>query len=139
MELLRLYAEITDEFSSQVRKAKEHHSIDIVEQCKEYIARSRTKKFSLKELAKELEKNPSYLSRVFSEWEGRTLQEYALSLRLEAGANLLKYSDKSVGEIAEYLNFSSQSYFGEYFKRQFGQTPAEYRRKNKIRDFKEQK
>lgn len=107
MELLRLYAEITDEFSSQVRKVKEHHSIDIVEQCKEYIARNRTKKFSLKEMAAELEKNPSYLSRIFSEREGRTLQDYALSLRLEAGANLLKYSNQSAGEIAEYLNFPS--------------------------------
>lgn len=137
MELLKLYTQIADEFSSQVRKAKENRSSDVVEQCKEYIARNRTKKFSLSALADALGKNANYLSRIFSEQEGKTLQEYALELRLEAGANLLKYSERSVGEIAEYLNFSSQSYFGEYFKRQYGRTPAEYRKVNKVRDFKE--
>lgn len=137
MELLQLYAEIADEFSSRVRRAKESRMSDVVEHCKDYIARNRTRKFSLTLLAAELEKNPSYLSHIFSEQTGRTLQDYALSLRLEAGANLLKYSDRSVGEIAEYLHFSSQSYFGEYFKKQYGKTPAEYRKHYKIRDFKE--
>ncbi len=137
MELLQLYTQIADEFSSQVRKAKENRSSGVVEQCKDYIARNRTKKFSLPALAEALGKNPSYLSRIFSEQTGKTLQEYALSHRLEAGANLLKYSDRSIGEISEYLNFSSQSYFGEHFKRQYGRTPAAYRRVHKIRDFKQ--
>lgn len=137
MELLQLYAEVADEFSSQVRKAKEKPYMDVVEQCKDYISRHRMEKFSLSQLAEVLKKNPSYLSRIFSEQTGVTLQGYALTMRLEAGANLLKYSNHSVGEIAEYLHFSTQSYFGEYFKRQYGQTPAEYRRRNKIRDFEE--
>lgn len=137
MELLHLYTEIADEFSSKVRKARENQSPDLIEQCRDYIARHRTRKFSLPSLAAELKRNPSYLSRVFSEQTGKTLQEYALEQRLDAGANLLRYSDSSVGEIAGYLSFSSQSYFGEQFKKQFGQSPAEYRKLHKIRDFKE--
>lgn len=137
MQLLQLYMEMADEYSSQVRKVKENQSSDTIEQCKEYIARHRTKKFSLTELAKELGKSPSYLSRAFSELTHKTLQEYALEKRLEAGANLLKYSEQSVGNISEYLNFPSQSYFGDRFKKMYGQSPGEFRKTHKIHDFKE--
>ncbi len=137
MGLLKLYVRIVDEFSSRVREAKEHRPEDLIEECKAYIARHRLDKFSLQEMAQEIGKNPSYLSRIFSEQTGKTLQVYALEKRLEAGANLLKYSEHSVGEITEYLHFSSQSYFGSYFKKQYGETPAEYRKHHKIRDFKE--
>lgn len=137
MELLKLYTEVVDGFSSRVRNVKENRSLDLVERCRDYIARHKTKKFSLKEMAEELGKSPGYLSRLFSEQTGTALQDYALEQRLEAGANLLRYSNRSVGEIAEYLHFSSQSYFGEYFKRKYGETPAEYRKGHKVRDFKE--
>jgi len=41
--------------------------------------------------------------------------------------NLLKYSEMSIQEISEYLNFSNQSFFSQYFKRISGHTPSEYR------------
>lgn len=135
MQLLQLYAEIADEYARRVRMVKESTSSDLVEQCKEYIARNRMQKFSLSQLANEIGKNPSYISRMFSEQTHKTLQEYALEQRLEAGANLLKYSDRSVGDIAEYLHFPSQSYFGDRFKKIYGQSPADYRKKNRVHDF----
>ncbi len=38
--------------------------------------------------------------------------------------------------IAEYLCFSSQSYFGKMFKEKNEISPAEYRRRNRVTDFK---
>ena len=40
---------------------------------------------------------------------------------------LLKYSDLSIQEIAYRLNFSTQSFFGKYFKHQTGMSPTEYK------------
>lgn len=137
MEMLQIHMEISNEFARMVRAVKENRNSDCVEQCKDYIAHHRTKKFSLNDVAEAVGKNPSYLSRVFSEQTGMTMQDYALNVRLEAAANILKYSNESVGGIAEYLSFSSQSYFGEKFKKKYGLTPADFRKKNKIRDFKE--
>ena len=42
-------------------------------------------------------------------------------------ANLLRYSDNSLSEIAEYVHFPSQSYFGKIFKKCTGMTPRAYR------------
>ena len=137
MEMLQIHSQVAGEFANQVRLAKENRSHDCVEQCKDYIARHRTKKFSLEDVAEAVGKNPSYLSRVFSEQTGMTMQEYALNVRLEAAANLLRHSNEGIGEIAEYLSFPSQSYFGERFKKKYGITPAAYRKQHKIRDFKE--
>lgn len=137
MELLYIHMEIANEFSRKVREAQEERRADCVEQCKDYIARHRTKKFSLAGVAEAVGRNPNYLSRIFSEQTGMTMQEYALDLRLDAAANILRYSNESIGDIAEYLSFPSQSYFGERFKKKYGMTPATFRKRNKIRDFKE--
>lgn len=137
MEILQTHMEISETFSEMVRSVKANRSSNCIEQCKDYIARHRTKKFSLNDIADAVGKNPSYLSRVFSEQTGMTMQEYALNIRLEAAANILEYSNESIGGIAEYLSFPSQSYFGERFKKKYGVTPAEYRKQHKIRDFKE--
>jgi AraC-like DNA-binding protein len=87
-------------------------------------------------MARELGKSQSYLARRFHEETGITLQQYALDQRLEAGANMLRFSDEKIGDIADYLGFSSQSHFSNLFLKQYRQTPAEYRRKYKIIDFK---
>ena len=41
--------------------------------------------------------------------------------------NLLTYYDMSIQEIAYRLNFSTQSFFGKYFKHQTGLSPTQYR------------
>ena len=45
---------------------------------------------------------------------------------------LLEGSDLSIKEIANQLNFPTQSFFGKYFKQYVGISPKEYR-KDKLR------
>ncbi len=79
MELLNICLQVEKDFSEQVRLAKQKNSKDnYIEQCRDYIARHRTKKFSVSEMAKELGMNRSYLSRQFSAQMGITIQEYVL-------------------------------------------------------------
>ena len=136
MELLNICLQVETDFSEQVRLAKQQNRKDnYIEQCKDYIARHRTKKFSVSEMAKELGINRSYLSRQFSARMGITIQEYALQQRLEAAANMLKYSEEQIKTIAEYLCFPSHSYFSECFRKQYGMTPEDYRKENRVIDF----
>lgn len=55
----------------------------------------------------------------------------------KAAANLLKYSDEPVGQISDYMRFSSPSRFSLYFKEKYHMTPSEYREYYKIIEFKE--
>ena len=108
---------------------------EYIEQTKDYIAKHLYKKFKISQIAEELGVNSSYLSRRFSEQTGKTISQYVLKERLKAAANLLKYSEESIGQIAEYMQFSSPSRFGEYFKNAYGKTPAKYREEKKLIDF----
>ena len=139
MEMLGIYPNMMLDFSERVRRVNENRLSSDVEKCKDYIARNRTKKFSLADLAENVGKNPSYLSDKFSRETGMTLQEYTKRQRLEAAANMLVYSDTGIGDIAEYLHFSSQSYFGVCFKNYYHMTPAKYRERHRVIDFKEKR
>lgn len=137
MEMLGIYANMMVDFSERVCKVNENRQSSDVERCKDYIARNRTKKFTLSDLAENVGKAPSYLSDKFSKEVGMTIQEYTKRQRLEAAANMLIYSDMAIGDIAEYLHFSSQSYFGVCFKDYYQMPPAKYRERHRVIDFNE--
>lgn len=98
-----------------------------IEQCKNYIGKHIHQKFTLEDIANELQISPSYLSRLFTKEEGINVSKYITLQRLHAAENLLKYSSVTIGDIAEWLCFNSQSHFGQCFKNVYGVTPTEYR------------
>lgn len=91
----------------------------------EYNKRERNVSF----YAQHLKITPKYLSSVVKEVSGKTAAKWIdESVILEAKA-LLKYSGLSIQEIAYQLNFSTQSFFGKYFKQHTGSSPSRYKHK----------
>ena len=103
--------------------------------CKNYIASHRTRQIRVAELAKIAGVSHSYLSKKFREYEGMTIQQYILKEKINAAANMLRYSNFSLTEIADYLNFTSQSHLGQCFKKEYHMTPRQYREKFRVREF----
>ncbi|MGL6201218.1 MAG: helix-turn-helix domain-containing protein [Lachnospiraceae bacterium] len=101
-----------------------------VEKSKDYIINHLRKPFRVQEIAEALKVNRSYLSRIFKEQQGMTIQEYIVKERCIHAANMLKYTDYSIAVIAEYFCFSTQSHFGKQFRTIYSVTPREYRREN---------
>ncbi len=70
-----------------------------------------------------------YLSVVIKSISGKTAAKWIdESVILEAKA-LLTYSGMSINEIAQELNFTTQSFFGKYFKQHTGVSPSRFKRK----------
>ncbi|MCR5005683.1 MAG: helix-turn-helix domain-containing protein [Clostridiales bacterium] len=57
-----------------------------------------------------------------------TLKQFIPQEKVEAAKNMLRFSEYPLSEIAHYLGFSSQNYFGAVFLRYTTKTPAQYRR-----------
>lgn len=117
-------------FAHEVQKNKHKKSSYVLEQCKNYISRNIFRRIYLNEMAEYVGMNSSYLSRFFSEKEGIPLQQYIQREKVRTACNLLKYSDRSVADIAQYMGFQSQSSFSRVFKRWQAVTPLEYRDQN---------
>ena len=125
--------------AKMVHDSRMGKSTYLVEQCKTYISRNVLKKIYLADIADYVGVNPTYLSRTFSQKEGISIQNYIQKEKVEAACNMLKYSDYSICDIAQYVGFLSQSSFTVVFKRWKEVTPAEYRNQNKCQVFDEKK
>lgn len=111
-------------------KKSNHYLIILV---KEYIQNNLTSKINIGGMAKELGTNSSYLSRLFHQKEGMTIQQYICNQRMKQAEKLLCFSDYTNEEISRILGFSSQSYFGKILKESTGMTPNQYRLKCRLK------
>lgn len=85
---------------------------------------------TLKDLSKDLDVNPSYISREFSRYfDNLSYGDYIRKLRIERSVDLLRTSTYSLTEIAYLTGFSDQSHFTRVFKQQMGETPSEFKKK----------
>lgn len=106
-----------------------------VEKCKHFLAKHISRPFTFDELVDYVGVNKSYLSKIFRREEGKTITEYMLEERITAAQHMLRFSDYSTAQIANYLCFSDQSYFCRVFKKITGTTPANYRKQHKSTSF----
>ena len=77
--------------------------------------------------AKQMHITPKYMSSLIKKISGLSAAEWIdeyIILEIKA---LLKYSDMSIQEIAYHFNFSTQSFFGKYFKQHTGMSPSQYK------------
>jgi YesN/AraC family two-component response regulator len=69
----------------------------------------------------------NYLSNLFSEVEGTTIEKYFIALKIEKVKELLVYDELSLSEIAYRLGYSSVAYLSNQFKKVTGFTPSHFR------------
>lgn len=78
-------------------------------------------------LSTELHHDYNYLSNLFSEVEGITIEKYFIAQRIEKVKELLVYDELSLSEIAFRLNYSSVAYLSNQFKKVTGLTPSYFK------------
>lgn len=100
-----------------------------VYQCMNYIRSHTNEPVSIDDVAKQVHRSSSHMMRRFKEELGIHIGAFITRCKLEEAKSLLTYGDKSLAEISSYLCFSSQSYFQNVFKKQYGITPMQYRKK----------
>lgn len=71
--------------------------------------------------------NYHYLSNLFTNVEGTTIEHYFLAQKTERIKELLVYDELSLSEIAFKLNYSSVSHLSKQFKKVAGLTPTHFK------------
>ena len=94
-----------------------------------YIQHHISEPITAKQLAEELYLSRPYLSRRFKEETGDSLTDFILKEKTEEAKRLLRYSDRTLTAISNYLGFSSPSHFSRVFHKYASMSPSEYRQK----------
>lgn len=74
-----------------------------------------------------LKKDYNYLSNLFSEIEGTTIEKYIINQKIERVKELLVYNELSLSEIANKMGYSSVAYLSGQFKKVTGLTPSHFK------------
>ena len=78
-------------------------------------------------LSEKFHQDYSALSKLFSEVQGMTIEQYAITQKIEKVKELLVYDELSLKEIALQLNYSSVSHLSKQFKKVTGLTPTHFK------------
>lgn len=122
-------------FSKILRKLKAENTIkdtdkysnQIMAECLEYINERCFGKITLKEIAERAFYNPSYFSRIFHTYCGKSLSEYIKEKRIMEAGRLLENTDLSLTEIMVRVGYSDKKQFFKNFKEIYHQTPTQFR------------
>jgi AraC-like DNA-binding protein len=116
-------------FISEVNNSKAKKNIPAyIEHAQQYIRNHISKPITIQAIADDLAISKEHLMRQFHKYSGCTVSEYINRERIHAARNMLTYSDYTIEQISNYLQYSSQSYFGKVFKDIVGCTPNAFRK-----------
>lgn len=122
-EFLALFKQTT-EHSITRGQLRNPHIREAIAYIRSYYATPMT----IQSLAEALCLNRSYLSSIFKQEMGVTLQQYLTDHRLTRAAELLGLKNFSIDEIAEYSGYRDTLVFSKAFKRKYAVTPTAYRK-----------
>ncbi len=120
---------ICDEFLKSVTLSDNLDRKQSIITITDYLAQNHTQNISLKDLAELLGYDYHYVSRYFHSVFDMSFAELLAAYRLETAICLMDETDKKIADIAFESGFGSVRSFNYTFKKNFGISPNEYRRK----------
>ena len=99
----------------------------LIRQVLEHIESNLENELTLSILAKEVNLNGNYLSKLFKKETGQSVTDYITVKRITMAMRLLGSTDLQIQEVAQKCGILDMNYFTKKFKKAIGQTPMEYR------------
>ena len=99
-----------------------------IEQIACYIAENCCSPLSLNSIAEQFYMNKCYLSRLFKEITGFTVNGYLHARRIQKARALLVQDPMNISEISEAAGYENLTYFERVFKKHTGMSPLKYRK-----------
>ncbi|MDD2595673.1 MAG: helix-turn-helix domain-containing protein [Bacteroidales bacterium] len=113
--------------STPVQKQKKSRKELIFHKFIELVTKNYIKEKTVEYYAAQLCITPRYLSSMIKSATGMKASSWIARIIIINAKVLINTTDMTIQQISDYLNFANPSFFGQFFKRQTGQTPKEYR------------
>lgn len=110
---------------------KEYNHTDLISEIQAFLQEHYYEDISLEEIAKDKYfMNISYLSRVFKAATGDTFSNALLNIRMEKAKQILIEKDIPITQVASLTGYNNTAYFVKMFKKYFGETPGDFKKKH---------
>ena len=120
------------DFCGKVREARRRPpSSDVIENCLRYISIHLHEPITLDDLSAYCGLCGRSLSIRFRSEMGVGITDYIHQEKLREARYLLRHTDYTLSQITVFLNYTSQSYFTQVFRKHTGMTPQQYRNSRK--------
>ena len=118
---------------SQVNKTQQYFyksQVEKIKEIKKLITNNLDRHYTMTELAKIYDLSLSALKKCFKGVYGEAIYSYVSNYKMNIAAHLLLKTDESVTTIAGKLGYTNVSKFSAVFKKNYGESPKEYRKIN---------
>lgn len=123
--LLTLLMGVGENIESRPRKTSKKQNLQNV---KDFLDQNYQEKITLDNLSEKFFINKFYLTRLFKEQFGISINNYLIQVRITHAKMLLRHSDMSIEKIGLDCGISDANYFSRIFKKVEGISPGEYRK-----------
>lgn len=129
-EISRINADMQEDYVLRVHRCRQEKLSPLVQSVCLYLESHTDEKLNVPAMAEQMGYSVTYLTRVFKQQTGMTVNEYIREQRILLAKDALRESKEPIDSISHRLGFGSHSYFTAQFKAVTGITPLEYRIKN---------
>ncbi len=123
-----LYIGLMNAYIDSVKESRNPDFLSTsVSMVKDYISQHIQDNISIKDVAENCGLSSRRIAKKFVDEMGMSIKEYLHQCRMERASQMLKYTNYSISDISNILQYSTQSYFTEHFRSRYHMTPKKYR------------
>lgn len=130
-DALDVFRRLLDKLILSIDEGRQTSGRLIASDAQQYLAEHYSREnLSLEDLCLYLHVSPSYFSSIFKKETKKTFHQYLTELRMDKALNLLSSSDIPTARVANEVGLPEPSYFSYCFKKHFGFSPSQARKRN---------
>lgn len=114
---------LSDEKTFEHKKAFE----DKIKLAKDFVDTNAFSNLAIKEISRYCGVNSCDLKKGFKDYTQLPIHQYIIKTRMEAARSMLLETQKSVGEISDFIGYNNRGHFSQLYLRYFGKLPSEER------------
>lgn len=114
-------------YNRLINEKRMRQSTNVIERTKAVIEQSYGTNLSVRDIARKVYLNTTYLCMIFKQETGETVNDYLTRVRLERAKELLKNPYNRLYDICHEIGYADPGYFSKVFRKYTDMTPTEYR------------
>lgn len=118
-------------FISQFREINKSQKGDIIQEAISFMKENINRHLTLNDIAAYVNYSPSRFGQIFLKKTGHSPINYFNQLKIQKACQMLDFTEMKIKEISFELGFYDQYHFSKTFYKITGETPTQYKKRNK--------